>query len=150
MQCPAAASAGDGLLGLGRRLLVAAERLRDGGGGGGGGVEVGDERVLVPVAGAGLVGRRRPGEALLELGEQGLVLLVQQLRLLAQLLVLLHDEAVLQVQLRVQPVHLLFSFFSLCLPATNERTRLAASPVLAGPRLSCRSRRSVWVLVGPL
>uniref|UniRef100_A0A0E0KQ93 Uncharacterized protein n=1 Tax=Oryza punctata TaxID=4537 RepID=A0A0E0KQ93_ORYPU len=40
--------------------------------------------------------RRRLGEPLLELGEQGLVLLVQQQRLLAQPLVLLHDVAVLQ------------------------------------------------------
>ena len=45
------------------------------------------------------------GEAVLELGEQGLVLLVQQQGRLAQPLVLLHDVAVLQVQLRVEPLH---------------------------------------------
>jgi hypothetical protein len=45
------------------------------------------------------------GEAVLELGEQRLVLLVQQQGRLAQPLVLLHDVAVLQVQLRVQPLH---------------------------------------------
>ena len=44
--------------------------------------------------------------ALLELGEEGLVLLVQLLRLPPQTLVLLHDEQVLQAQARVHPLHL--------------------------------------------
>lgn len=44
-------------------------------------------------------------QLLLELGEEGLVFLVQELRLLPQPLVLFHDVAVLQVQLRVDPFH---------------------------------------------
>uniref|UniRef100_A0A0A8XTK6 Secreted protein n=1 Tax=Arundo donax TaxID=35708 RepID=A0A0A8XTK6_ARUDO len=89
-----------GLIGLGGRLALAAGLYRRGG------VEVGlgrravGRRVVV-VAGRGL------GEAVLELGEQGLVLLVEQQGRLSQPLVLLHDVAVLQVQFRVQPLHLL-------------------------------------------
>jgi hypothetical protein len=90
------------LLGLGGRLALAAclSRRR--------GVDAGLRRRavsrgrcrVVVAAGGGL------GEAVLELGEQGLVLLVEQQGRLAQPLVLLHDVAVMQVQLRVQPLHL--------------------------------------------
>ena len=61
--------------------------------------------VVVAPADDGSTGGGGLGEAVLELGEQGLVLLVQQQGRLAQPLVLLHDVAVLQVQLRVQPLH---------------------------------------------
>lgn len=64
------------------------------------------------------------GEALLELGEQGLVLLVQQLGLLAQPFVLLEDVAVLHVQLGVEPVH----FFP---PATKKSNRVRKSAAMA-------------------
>ena len=45
------------------------------------------------------------GEALLELGEEGLVFLVEQGSLLPQPLVLLNHVAVLQVEFGIQPLH---------------------------------------------
>jgi hypothetical protein len=87
------------LLGFRCRVLLAASLNGWGAVTAGLGPAVRHLRIVVVAAG-------RPGEALLELGEQGLVLLVEQLGRLAQPLVLPHDVAVLQVQLRVQPLHL--------------------------------------------
>jgi len=60
--------------------------------------------------GRGVLGRRRRrrGELLLalELGEEGLVLLVQLLHLPPQPLVRVHHAQVLQAQVRVHPIHL--------------------------------------------
>lgn len=67
----------------------------------------------------------RLGQLLLQLGEECLILLVQELGFLPQPLVLLHYVAVLQVQLRVQPLHNpTFSehpVFSPCVAKQSER-----------------------------
>lgn len=55
-------------------------------------------------------------QLLLELVEEGLVLLVQELRLLPQPLVLPDDVAVLQVQLRVDLFHRFLLYVSLSFP----------------------------------
>lgn len=63
-----------------------------------------------PIKDGGVRGRTRTflgvGEPVLQLGKERLVLLVEELRLLPQPLVLLHYAAVLQIQLRVQLLHL--------------------------------------------
>jgi hypothetical protein len=108
-QQPCATDCSRSLLGLGlggRHAAGLMMRRRRSGVGVGAGLGRGAaRRCRVAVAATATATGGGLGEAVLELGEQRLVLLVQQQGRLAQPLVLLHDVAVLQVQLRVQPLH---------------------------------------------